>query len=379
MLRSPTQGRLHLQWMLNGSSRFRTGVSLHSHTLHSLESLSFIYTAARKASILAKAIRRGESRYRAIHGTELDLSRGWWTPPLGAHDAWTVEKSQIQSLDLRPLVSLTDHDNIDAPVSLQVLDECRGTPISLEWTVPFRATFFHLGVHHLPQAHARRIFAELDEFRSNPRETRLAEILAELSALPEVLVVFNHPLWDEKGIGESRHRTVVWEFLEKFSSQVHALEVNGLRPWRENHAVLGLAAEARKPLISGGDRHALEPNATLNLTNAESFGEFVSEIRAGWSDVLIMKHYREAFAWRIAHNMIDTLRTYEQHAKGWRLWSDRVFYRCEDGTVRSLTQLFGDKPPLSVAAFVGALHFASEPKVRRFLRGAFPFAEEVQF
>ena len=30
-------------------------------------------------------------------------------------------------------------------------------------------------------------------------------------------------------------------------------------------------------MISGGDRHACEPAACLNLTNAASFGEFVAE------------------------------------------------------------------------------------------------------
>jgi len=32
-------------------------------------------------------------------------------------------------------------------------------------------------------------------------------------------------------------------------------------------------------LVSGGDRHGVEPNANINLTNATSFTEFVHEIR----------------------------------------------------------------------------------------------------
>src|SRR5258706_10546102 len=142
--------QIYLQWMTSIPGRFRTGVSLHSHTLHSRENLEFIYRALAKVPLFAAALRRGEQHYRNVHGRTLDLTRGWWTPPLGAHHAWSVEKAQIEGLGLSPIVSLTDHDDIEAPVSLQLLEECRGTPISFEWTVPFRFTFFHIGVHNLP-------------------------------------------------------------------------------------------------------------------------------------------------------------------------------------------------------------------------------------
>ncbi|MGB6946009.1 MAG: hypothetical protein WBE37_26655 [Bryobacteraceae bacterium] len=369
---------IHLQWKdAAAAGRFRTGVSLHSHTLHSRESLDFIYHAATRAPILAAAIRHGERIYQKIHGARLDLARGWWTPPLGAHDAWLLEKSQIEALDQDALVSITDHDNIDAPVSLQVLDECRGTPISVEWTVPFGPTFFHLGVHNLPAGRARTLWAEMNGYRQNPDEARLGELLTALASLNQVLIVFNHPLWDERGISQPAHRRVALEFLRRFGASLHALELNGLRPWKENHDVVALAKAEKKPAISGGDRHALEPNALLNLTNAETFDEFAEEVRAGWSSVLVLRHYREQYSLRILHNMMDVLRTYEQHANGWLRWSDRVFYLCHDGQTRSLTQLFGERPPAAVALFVGAMQFASLPRVRRFLRGAFAAPEEV--
>jgi len=374
---------IHLQWKDAATTgRFRTGVSLHSHTLHSRESLDFIYHAAKRAPILSAAIRHGEGVYQRIHGAALDLGRGWWTPPLGAHDAWLVEKSQIEALDQNAIVSITDHDNIEAPVSLQVLDECRGTAISVEWTVPFGPTFFHLGVHNLPAGRARALWAQMDRYRHNPDEaqlykTKLGEILTMLASLDHVLIVFNHPLWDERGIGHAAHREVALEFLRQFGSSLHALELNGMRPWKENRDVLALARAAQKPVISGGDRHAIEPNALLNFTNAETFDEFAEEVRGGWSSVFVLRHYREQYAQRILHNMIDVLRSYERHANGWVLWSDRVFYLCHDGQTRSLTQLFGERPPAAVALFVGAMKFASAPRVRRFLRGAFAGPEEV--
>src|SRR5271169_2016171 len=114
------RSHVDLQW--NGNfpwKRFATGVSLHSHTLHSKETLDFIYRAACHAPILAAAVRRGERSYREKHGTEMDFSRAWWTPPLGPHQAWQLEKAQIENLDLDAQVSLTDHDQIEAGVSLQ--------------------------------------------------------------------------------------------------------------------------------------------------------------------------------------------------------------------------------------------------------------------
>ncbi len=369
---------IHLQWKnAAAAGQFRTGVSLHSHTLHSRESLDFIYRAASGAPLLATVIRHGAALYRKRHGQTLDLTRGWWTPPLGAHDAWLLEKTQIETLDRNAMVSLTDHDNIDAPVSLQVLDECRGTPISVEWTVPFGPTFFHLGVHNIPASNARDLWAAMDRYRQSPKQAELAELLGALASIPEVLVVFNHPLWDETGIGQAEHRMFAIEFLRRYGSSLHALELNGLRPWKENKAVIAFARERQKPVISGGDRHAIEPNALVNLTNAETFGEFAQEIREGSSNVLILRHYREPYPLRIFHNMVDILRTYERHANGWTHWSDRVFYLWHDGQARPLTELFGDRTPGAVRLFVRAMQFAAEPRVQRFLRGAFASLEEV--
>ncbi len=369
---------IHLQWKdASAAGRFRTGVSLHSHTLHSRESLDFIYTAAAQAPVLSAAIRQGERQYQKVHGTRMDLSRGWWTPPLSPHEAWLLEKSQIEAWDQNGIVSLTDHDDIEAPVSLQVLDECRGTPISVEWTVPFGPTFFHLGVHNLPPGQVREIWREIGGYRHSPCEARLHELLGTLASMEQVLVVFNHPLWDEKRIGQTQHRAAALDFLRKFGTCLHALELNGLRPWSENRGVTALGAAVRKPVISGGDRHAVEPNALVNFTNAGNFDEFAEEVRAGWSNVFVLRHYLEPFALRIVHNMVDVLRTYEHHANGWRLWSDRVFYLCDDGCTRSLTELFGERTPAPVAFFVGAMQLASAPQFRRFLRGAFSSAEEV--
>jgi hypothetical protein len=368
----------YFQWSPDAPPRgFRTGVSLHSHTLHSKESLDFIYKIASHSSVLRYALRRGESRYRKFFDVPLDLRRGWWTPPLAPLDAYRVEAAQVASLGLRPIVSLTDHDDIEAPMSLQAIDPSREVPVSVEWTVPFGATFFHIGLHNLIAPSARATMRRLRELTDRPNPLRVQQVLAELNATPGVLTVFNHPLWDEKGVGADIHNDAVLEFLSRCGPSIHAIEVNGLRPWSENRIAIRLAREWRKPVISGGDRHAIEPNAVLNLTRAESFSEFVEEIRAGVSDVLVTSHYRQAHASRIVHNIADVLQPYENHGNGWREWQDRVFYHCPDDVVRSVRQLWGEGHPVAVRIFDGVMRLARKAPVRGAMRLASARAEQV--
>ena len=209
------------------TARFRTGVSLHSHTLHSKESLNFIYHASRKSALLRKVLRHGERRYRKIHGSELDLNRGWWTPPLAPLDAYRLEAAQIAWMGLHPLVSITDHDTIDAPMSLQAVESSWKVPVSVEWTVPHGPTFFHIGVHNLLPHYANRMMQRLADFTANPDEVTLVELFEEIDANPQTLIVFNHPLWDEKGVGDNVHRATALDLLALIGQYIHAFEING--------------------------------------------------------------------------------------------------------------------------------------------------------
>src|SRR5262249_23704402 len=159
----------------------------------------------------------------------------------------------------------------------------------------------------------------------------LCELLAALGELPGVLVVLNHPLWDERGIGPASHALLLDAFLDAHRPWIHALEVNGMRPWPENRAVIELARAAGYCLLSGGDRHGPDPNTTLNLTNAESFEEFAQEVRRDrMSDVLIMPQYCEPFRLRVAEAVWDIIREYPEYTGRVR-WTERVFYRTADG------------------------------------------------
>lgn len=370
--------KLHFECYGNAARRFRTAVSLHSHTLHSRETLSFIGRLAKRVGPIRAALSRGEARYRSANGSSLDLSRAWWTPPAAPHEAWALEKRHIETrFGREALVSLTDHDDIEAPLSLRVLEECRELPVSVEWTVPYGPTFFHLGIHNLPACSARERMLELAHFTTQRRTPDAAPLLESLSQMKDALIVFNHPCWDESGIGREQHVKWAAEFGRKHSAFLHALELNGLRPWAENREVFKMAQALGKPVISGGDRHALEPNAVLDLTNAATFSEFVEQVRAGRTEVLVTDQYREPFALRILQSLEEILQDHENHGRGWKKWSDRVFYRCDDGVVRSLTALFANGVPRAVEFFVGAVHTIRRHSMRQTFRLAFPRRQEL--
>src|SRR5258708_37391242 len=104
------------------------------------------------------------------------------------------------------MVSITDHDNVDAALLLRVVPGTRYVPVSTEWTVPYGRATFHVGVHNLPAGRAQQMQSDLASYTTDPQPARLRDVLAALHADPDVLTVLNHPLWDLTGIGRERHR-----------------------------------------------------------------------------------------------------------------------------------------------------------------------------
>src|SRR5262249_12063757 len=144
----------------------------------------------------------------------VDCSRLWWTPPLSPRQAYSLERMQIEAeLGLKAIVALTDHDSIEAPMLLRVIDESPDVPVSVESIVPCEDKFCHLGSHNHPAAQAESMFEEMARYTADPVEDRLRRILESFAADPETLIVFNHPMWDEKRIGKARHRQRVHDFL----------------------------------------------------------------------------------------------------------------------------------------------------------------------
>jgi len=334
-----------------------------------------VYRVAAQVGFVDWAIKFGQRRSTA----KVDFGRGWWTPPLVPRAAWELERRQIESsLGLEALVSLTDHDSIEGAWALREADGLRQAPLSVEWTVPFGVTFFHLGIHNLPAAAAREAMAAMADYSADPREQRLAHLLDWFYEMPETLVVLNHPLWDENVIGAQPHRSALREFLHRHGARIHAFELNGLRPWAENLSVLEMGRAQNKPVVSGGDRHGLEPNAVLNLSHASTFAEFVEEVRVyGRSEIFLTAHYRRPLYWRMFDTVLDVLGDYEEHGLGWTHWDERVFYLCEDGLARSLREIWKGRPPGPVRSFVALARRLHGSWVQRSLRAAVPGARDL--
>jgi len=339
-------------------NNLRSGVSLHSHTMFSEESLEIIPRYTSKIPYLSRAIQRQSAESKAKTGHDLDLSRAFWTPPLSPPQAYRLEEKQIQrQFQVPALISLTDHDNMRAVGLLRVLKRFHHTPASMEWTIPFGPTFFHLGIHNISSGHFRAFEAEMNSFTANPDPAALAAHLARLNADPEVLIVLNHPFWDEKGIGSTFHRQVLGRFLERYCRAIHAIEVNGLRSWNENKEVIALSRSIGFPIVSGGDRHGREPSAILNISTGSSFSGFVEEIRHRRSShVVFMPQYRKPLKARIFRTVLDILRDYPENIEARRLWTDRVFYRNPmSGETSSLTPVWKDGGPSIVRHLIKAM------------------------
>ncbi len=348
---------------------YRSAIALHGHTNHSKESLYFIAEYASRHRVLRGALAAQERRAKNKSAIQIDFWKGYWTPPLPPLAAFQLEQNQIENvLGLNGMVSITDHDSIEAPMLLRVVPEARRVPVSLEWTVPYQDTILHIGVHNLPSARAESMVALLHEYTRTPDEKSLPGLLKMLDEIPDVLVVFNHPLWNLAGICEQRHQQAVRNFLAQLGMFVQALELNGLRGWPENQTVALLAEAWNLPVISGGDRHGCEPGAVLNLTNAENFTEFVREIRKHkQSNVLFMPQYNEPVSIRVWQTLLDVIRYYPNYPIGSQRWDERVFHPDSAGVDRPLAALW-KKPPGFIELIFSGIRLMEMAPVQRAVR-----------
>jgi hypothetical protein len=343
---------------------FTTGVSLHSHTNQSRETLDFLAELSRDWGLLQPIMRWAERRSHRASGIRPDYARSYWTPPLTPRIAFDLERGQIENqLQLSALVSLTDHDDINAPLLLRSVDSARHIPVSVEWTVPFYESAFHIGVHNIPSADGQGWMNRLEAFTAIPFAERkpdlLREILAELDEIPQVMIIFNHPIWDLYRVGHERHMVLVNEFLAVYGQYLHALELNGLRDWKENREAATLAGKWNQLVISGGDRHGVEPNANVNLTRATSFTEFVHEVRRErQSHVLYMPQYAEPWKHRILQSTLDAIRNYPHFPEGAQRWDQRVFHPDANGEMRPLSEIWAGeakRAPAWIEAILAAV------------------------
>ncbi len=362
--------QIHLLWNAGDRvRRFRTGVSLHGHTMHSHERLSAPMRYASRWPVTGGLVAMHERRYRRRHNCSLDFSRVYWTPPAPEREALEIERTQIQQgLGLHGLVSLTDHDSIAAALHLRVLEAERDLPVSVEWSVPFEGVTLHLGVHNLPAGHATVWMGAMADYTRAPSPETLADLLAAFDQNAGVLVVLNHPGWSAEGAGGAASLGAARKFLSGYGLWVHAVEVNGMRPWSENRAAMDLARAFHLPAVSGGDRHGCEPAAALNLTNTRDFAGFAAEVREDKiSDILLLPHYRAPYRARCLETMWDVVRDHPEYSGRVR-WRDRFFFLDDQGRHAPLSSVWSGAEPLALRCFLGAMNLFGNRRSRETLR-----------
>ena len=351
------------------SKEVKTGVSLHCHTQYSKEMLDFVPVYAEKLPIINYFWQRERAKYEEREGKGFNWETAYWSPPMTEKDVYSIESEQISSLGIKPIVSITDHDNVEANLRICEHTPNEVAPISLEWTVPFQYGFFHVGVHNLPKEKALEISKSLLDYtfcEGEPNDQTLTELFAMLNEMPEVLVILNHPIWDIEMVGKERHAILLKNFLNQHGKSIHALEINGFRAWSENKATIEIAESMGMPVCTGGDRHGCKPNTVINLTNASTFAEFVDEVRNDkHTDVVLMPEYSEPLHSRQLQSFSEILKNYDDFPEGRRKWFDRVFFDADGDGLRPLSgygwRLGG---PKWLRMAIWTLGFLGNPKLR---------------
>jgi hypothetical protein len=358
---------------------YRTAVSLHGHTNCSKESLHFIADFAVKVGLLRWLLALKERESIRESQIRFDFNRAYWTPPLTPNAAFDVEIGQIhEHLGLNGIISLTDHDNIQAPELLRVHKDTAAVPISIEWSVPYGGDELHLGLHNLPDVDAQAFAARMNAYTVEPTDRVLKEILAELDTRPDVLIVLNHPMWDIAGAGRDLHREAVHSFMGRLGQHIHAFELGGLRSWEENREVYELAGEWNVAVIGGGDRHGCEPSACLNLTHAASFPEFISEVRTRKrTHLLFMPQYARPLWERMLQVVLDAT-AHQPHNPDGAHWDDRTFHPDPNGNLRPLSQLWQRRPPFIEATF-GMFRLLESGAIRQAIASHVRRRQQMQF
>src|SRR5215471_11436344 len=129
--------RAHIYGESGLTTRFCSAVSLHSHTNCSKENLEFLPYYALRIPVVGRFMQAELDRYERTSGSKADFKLAYWTPPVSPADVLKSEQEQIANLNLDPIVSITDHDTIQAGLNLTAANPSSAIPISVEWTVTF--------------------------------------------------------------------------------------------------------------------------------------------------------------------------------------------------------------------------------------------------
>jgi hypothetical protein len=242
---------------------------------------------------------------------EVDYRHLCYNPPFQPLEIWRMETASAAALGATHLLlAITDHDEVAGGIELLEQLPERESELALgeELSIRFEHAVFHLGVTGLPFGRAAALHASL---QAHAQHDDLDAVFDTLASLP-CLTVLNHPLLDWGG--GTIAAAPVLTLLRRYGWAIDALEINGMRTPRENEAVVALGAEVGKPLVGGGDSHLILASSALCGTNAATYAEFIAEVKAGETQVLVTPGYFLPLRWRLTLRVLSFIAQYRKMA-----------------------------------------------------------------
>jgi predicted metal-dependent phosphoesterase TrpH len=288
---------------------FGYAVSMHNHSCHSVENLSFLNQVA-KLGFMRPFRGILQSAFGLEGIANLNYRDIVYNPPYTPVDVYEMESAAVSALGYKGVhLAITDHDEFAG--SLELL---RGRPdlegrvaISQEVSMWYQGHLFHLGVSGLPEKGIDETHQRIQSAARGQRHDELFETLAASGCL----VVLNHPLvfW-----GAGPESIPITDLLTRYGWAIHALEVNGMRRREENDRVLELAQKWRKPVVGGGDSHLLVASSVICVSKAASFRDFIGEVKEGRAVPLVRSEYYAPLRWKLFLRVLFFMSRYRKIA-----------------------------------------------------------------
>jgi len=295
------------------SREFRSLVSMHTHSNHSVEKMRPLESVMRQwfMAPLRAIVRRSFGLHRVPDLTYADL---WFNPPYSPEEVLRMESESVRALGFESVqLAITDHDEIGGPIELRQRRpaDAHRIPLSEELSVRFEGHLFHLGISGLPENNVAEIHAAIQLAQ---QEKRLDDMFDFLKAA-KCLVVFNHPLipWSKGDV-----HAISLNLLKRYGSVIDALEFNGMRGRKENAQVLELARRVNKPVVGGGDSHLLLASSVICGSSSDNYTDFVQEVKSGRAVPVIKSDYFAPVNWKLFLRTLHFMAHYRQicHFRG---------------------------------------------------------------
>jgi predicted metal-dependent phosphoesterase TrpH len=283
---------------------FRSLVSIHNHSCHSVERLAALNRVVKKTYMQPfKGVLQASFGLEKVEN--LNYAEVHFNPPFTPDDVFEMENAAARRLGFETTpVAITDHDEVAGSIALQ---QSRGplTALGEELTVRFGGHVFHLGITGLasPAPHG-----EMQELSRAGRFDELFELLHSTGCL----VVLNHPLVSWHGADP---KIPLADLLKRYAWAIDAVEFNGMRRREENEGVLQLARSLGKPVVAGGDSHLLVASSVFCATReARTYAEFIAEVKSGVATPLVTSDYFAPLDWKLFLRVVSFMGDYRRIA-----------------------------------------------------------------